>query len=98
VAEPLLMVSPSPDLMAICSGGKIIYVSMEDGQPVEEGEGPPSLSCPFVVAAQAILAADLPLTSPSDAVALAMLTADRAAPALSPRCCDYLSRAPPLSA
>jgi len=46
IAAPLIMAAPEPGLIAICSGGKIYYVSI-DGAP-GNGEAPPSKPCPFV--------------------------------------------------
>ena len=46
IAAPLILAAPEPGLIAICSGGKIYYVSI-DGAPGDD-EAPPSKPCPFV--------------------------------------------------
>lgn len=47
VAAPFIMASPAPGIMAICAGGEIIYISMEDGQPVDDDSGFDAEPCPF---------------------------------------------------
>jgi len=49
VAQPMVLATPEPGLMAICSGGQIVYVSMETGLPVKTGEGGQIAAdpCPF---------------------------------------------------
>ncbi|MFK7939777.1 MAG: hypothetical protein AB8B82_10375 [Roseovarius sp.] len=47
VAAPYVMASPAPGIMAICSGGEIVYISMKDGQPVEDNEEYAAEACPF---------------------------------------------------
>lgn len=96
VAAPIILAAPEPGLMAICSGGKIIYVSMETGQPVDPEGGPADLDCPLVIAALAVIVADAPIKAPQ-AVAQSLLS--RPGPlalARHPRCCDYQPRAPPV--
>lgn len=46
-AAPFIMASPAPGIMAICAGAEIIYISMEDGQPVEDTGEFEAEACPF---------------------------------------------------
>lgn len=47
VAAPFIMASPAPGIMAICSGAEIVYISMKDGQPVEDTGEFDAEPCPF---------------------------------------------------
>ena len=49
VVQPLVLAAPEPGLMALCSGGQIVYVSIETGQPVETDSESATLAepCPF---------------------------------------------------
>ncbi len=60
IAVPFIMAAPAPGLMAICSGGKIIYISMETGLPVDENVSAAGMDCPLAAAAQVVLVTDLP--------------------------------------
>lgn len=64
VASPAVMASPEPGIMAICSGGKIVYVSMETGLPVDESEGPASVPCPYFSVTTVAAIGDAPLALP----------------------------------
>lgn len=47
VAHPMVLSAPGPGLVALCSNGKIIYVSLETGLPVESDTEEGSQSCPY---------------------------------------------------
>ncbi|WP_120500345.1 hypothetical protein [Roseovarius sp. EL26] len=47
VAAPVVMAAPQPGMIALCSGGQIIYVSLESGEPVPGSETEHSDPCPF---------------------------------------------------
>lgn len=98
VAAPIILQAPAPGLMAICSGGEIIYISMEDGQPVSEGEGPASASCPFFSVMSVLPGVETPVPVPvrlaRPVEPLAVAAQLRAIEAFR----DYRSRAPPLRA
>lgn len=49
IAAPVVMAAPHPGLIALCSGGKIVYVSLKTGVPVpaSETETEHSDPCPF---------------------------------------------------
>lgn len=64
IASPAVMASPAPGIMAICSGGKIVYVSMETGLPVDESEGPASVPCPYFSITTVAAIGDAPLALP----------------------------------
>ena len=64
IAAPIIMQAPAPGLMAICSGGQIIYISMQDGQPVDPDEGPDATSCPFFSVMSVLPGAEGPLPVP----------------------------------
>lgn len=95
VSAPYVMASPAPGIMAICSGGEIIYISMKDGQPVEDSGEFATEACPFF-GITSVLADTYP-----PHVAPRVLTAAQAEPiaglALPSDISrhDYHSRAPP---
>jgi hypothetical protein len=64
VASPAVMASPAPGIMAICSGGKIVYVSMKTGLPVDESEGPASVPCPYFNVTTVLSVDDAPFVAP----------------------------------
>ncbi|MGK7651409.1 hypothetical protein ACSQ76_02940 [Roseovarius sp. B08] len=49
VAQPTILAAPESGVMALCSGGQIVYVSMDTGQPVDTGDdtGLAADPCPF---------------------------------------------------
>ena len=95
-ATPFVMASPAPDVMAICSGGKIVYISLIDGQPVEGDDHPVSEACPFFGIVSALLGNEPTHAVPSMLVAAPhqMVRATIAFP--RDTYCDNQSRAPPL--
>ena len=96
VAAPFIMASADPNLMAICAGGQIVYVSIQDGQPVDGGEGPEPEACPFFGIMSVLAGSDAPMVEP------VALTVQDVQPALAltlpPDALpyDHRSRAPPL--
>ena len=96
VAAPIILSAPAPGLMAICSGGQIIYISMEDGQPVGEGEGPQSTSCPFFGVMSVLPGADMPIVPPMQLVLHDLPFAPELTFTDASRFADYRPRAPPL--
>lgn len=96
IAVPFIMAAPAPGLMAICSGGKIIYISMETGLPVDDDVSAAGMDCPIAAAAQVVLFSDPQVALP----ARRMITtgADLAAigPPAAPARTDHQPRAPPL--
>ncbi len=95
VAAPMIMAAPAPGLMAICTGGQIVYVSMEDGQPV--GEDAPSISCPFFSITSVVALAELSIKPPQALVVVELSAAiTDVAPVGAARAADNQSRAPPL--
>lgn len=65
VAQPVILAAPEPGVMALCSGGKIVYVSIETGLPVEPGDdtGVRADPCPFF----GVTAFDLSTATPGPA-------------------------------
>ncbi|WP_371228494.1 DUF2946 family protein [Roseovarius sp. 2305UL8-3] len=95
VAAPVIMAAPAPGLMAICTGGQIVYVSMEDGQPV--GEDAPSIACPFFSITSVVALAELSIAPPRSLIVTELSsTIGDVAPASLTRATDNQSRAPPL--
>lgn len=47
VAHPIVLSAPTPGLVALCSNGQIIYVSLATGQPVQTGDGASDIACPY---------------------------------------------------
>jgi hypothetical protein len=98
VSAPYVMASPAPGIMAICSGSEIIYISMEDGQPVEDTDEYAAEACPFFGITSVLDSSYPPSLAPR------VLTASQAATivglALPSQSLDhaYLSRAPPARA
>ncbi|MEO1139567.1 MAG: hypothetical protein AAFW87_08930 [Pseudomonadota bacterium] len=65
IAHPLLLTSPQPGLMAICSGGQIIYVSLETGLPVETEDGFEAPLCPFAAGTSLDIVQQAPIAAPN---------------------------------
>ena len=95
-AAPFVMASPAPDVMAICSGGKIIYISLIDGQPVEGDDHPVSEACPFFGIVSALLASTPSHVMPSALVVVPHQIGSAATPYLRDTYRDNQSRAPPV--
>ncbi len=100
VAQPTILAAPEPGVMALCSGGQIVYVSMETGLPVEnDGEtGLLADPCPFFGVTAFDLAVDQPLPTPfqvPSALALAQAGASQPVPGAP---VQNAARAPPLRA
>jgi len=64
VAAPFILSSPAPGVMAICVGGQITYISMDDGQPVQDIDGAVADPCPFFGVMSALPGGDVPVTPP----------------------------------
>ncbi|MDF1669513.1 MAG: hypothetical protein P1U83_07855 [Roseovarius sp.] len=64
VAAPFILSSPVPGVMAICSGGQITYISMDDGQPVQDIDGAVADPCPFFGVMSVLPGGDVPVTPP----------------------------------
>ncbi|KRS12564.1 hypothetical protein XM53_10760 [Roseovarius atlanticus] len=100
VAQPTILAAPEPGVMALCSGGQIVYVSMETGLPVKnDGEtGLLADPCPFFGVTAFDLAVDqtrpTPLQLPG---ALALVQTHRSRPVPGAPV-QNAARAPPLSA
>lgn len=47
VAHPLILSAPAPGVVALCSNGQIIYISLETGQPVETENQKTAVACPY---------------------------------------------------
>lgn len=47
VAQPILLSSAEPGVIALCLNGQIVYVSLETGQPVETEKKLGTADCPF---------------------------------------------------
>ncbi len=95
VAAPFIIASPAPGIMAICSGGQIVYISMQDGQPVDTPDGAEVDPCPFFGIVSVVAQAD-PVLTPPATVFVAAHVLKPASPArhvVTP--CDNHSRAPP---
>lgn len=98
VAQPLVLAAPEPGLMALCSGGKIVYVSIETGQPVEtDGEhGLAADPCPFF-GVTAFDATDHPGLPQTSQVLRSLEKSLTGQPALTPRHVrQNAARAPPV--
>ncbi len=96
-ATPFVMASPAPDVMVICAGGKIIYISMVDGQPVEGEDHPATEACPFFGIMSALPVSDGPDLR-ATVLAVAVGPTAHSTPAFFRRAYrDYQSRAPPVS-
>ena len=95
IAVPFVMAAPAPGLMAICSGGEIVYVSLDTGQPVSNG--PAADPCPFFGTTAALTGAGpdpaRPVFAASD---IPVVLPARIVPAPR-RVVAHAPRAPPLS-
>ncbi len=47
IAHPIVLSAPAPGLVALCSNGQIVYISLETGQPVQTGDGGLEIACPY---------------------------------------------------
>ncbi|MEM1341125.1 MAG: hypothetical protein AAGF68_02330 [Pseudomonadota bacterium] len=47
VAHPLILSAPGPGLVALCTNGQIIYISLETGKPVQTETGQAEIACPY---------------------------------------------------
>ncbi len=63
IAEPLILSPDAPNQMALCAGGQIIYVSLDDGTPISDEHGIVAESCPFVGVTTGVLSAQIVSTS-----------------------------------
>ncbi|QFT91605.1 hypothetical protein FIU86_02045 [Roseovarius sp. THAF9] len=100
VAQPTILAAPDPGLMALCSGGQIVYVSMETGLPVENDDetGLLAESCPFFGVTAFNLSADQHLPTPLQLpAALTLLQTGTSQPVLAAPI-QNAARAPPLRA
>ncbi|SLN52791.1 hypothetical protein ROA7450_02672 [Roseovarius albus] len=98
IAAPVVMAAPEPGLIALCSGGKIVYVSLETGAPVpaSETDTPHGDPCPFfgITAALDSDRSDIPAVLQL-AMPLPLAIDIQKAESLE-RKAPYHSRAPPL--
>ncbi len=100
VAQPTILAAPDPGLMALCSGGQIVYVSMETGLPVETDDETDLLAdpCPFFGVTAFNLSADQSLPTPLQApTALALSRPGTSQPVPSAPV-QNAARAPPIRA
>lgn len=97
IAAPFIIASPAPGIMAICSGGHVVYVSMADGQPVQDNEGSDRDPCPFFGIVSALVIAEEPQITLNGQVTSAQrfVLSSRSPHASIWR--DNQSRAPPVS-
>lgn len=64
ISAPFILAAPAPGLMAICSGGQIVYISMKDGQPVEAEDGQTGEACPYFGVLSVLPETDVPQVAP----------------------------------
>lgn len=98
VAQPAILAAPEPGIMALCSGGQIVYVSMETGLPVDTGNDPTPMAdpCPFFGVTAFALTADKPMPMPAPGpTTLARVPAD-VTQAVPDTPVQNAARAPPL--
>lgn len=96
IAAPIILSSPVPGLMAICSGGEVVYISLKDGQPVDEGEGPTGVSCPFFSVLSALPGVESHAAAPIILAARYDFPTETAPLRAPVQFRDYQPRAPPL--
>jgi hypothetical protein len=97
VAQPAILAGPEPGLMALCSGGQIVYVSMETGLPVDKGDdtGPMADPCPFFGVTAFNLTVDQPLPTPLQVPAAIALVQTHASQPVPGAPVQNAARAPP---
>ncbi|MDD9726888.1 hypothetical protein PVV74_15615 [Roseovarius sp. SK2] len=100
VAQPTILTAPDPGLMALCSGGQIVYVSMETGLPVENDDETGLLadSCPFFGVTAFNLGADRTLPTPLQVPAALALFQTGTSQPVTTAPVQNAARAPPLRA
>ena len=100
VAQPTILAAPDPGLMALCSGGQIVYVSMETGLPVETDDETDLLAdpCPFFGVTAFNLSADQPLPTPLQVPAALPLFQTGPSQPVPAAPVQNAARAPPLRA
>ncbi|MFN3211099.1 MAG: hypothetical protein ACE369_19290 [Roseovarius sp.] len=100
VAQPLILAAPGPGLIALCSGGQIVYVSIETGLPADTGEdiGHAADPCPFFGVTSLSLAAEATAPSPFRAAHTPVATVAEDVATLAGPLRQNTARAPPLRA
>ena len=100
VAQPTILAAPEPGVMALCSGGQIVYVSVETGLPVEEEDETGLLvdPCPFFGVTAFNLTVDQPLPTPLQVPVTVAVVQTGAAQPVPGAPVQNAARAPPLRA
>ncbi len=95
-AQPAVLTAPDPGVIALCSGGQIVYVSLETGLPVPgEDSAPKADPCPFFGVTAFDLATAPAAPAPAPARATPRPYPAEAALADGPRRGLHGARAPP---
>ena len=63
IAEPVILSPDAPNQLALCAGGQIIHVSLDDGTPISDEHGIVAEACPFVGVTAGVLSAEIIPTS-----------------------------------
>ncbi|MEM8538141.1 MAG: hypothetical protein AAGF56_09795 [Pseudomonadota bacterium] len=61
VAQPVLLSAPAPGMIAICSGGQIVYVSLKDGDGTPSDTVLHDAKCPLSASANVVVFANMAL-------------------------------------
>ncbi|SHL40361.1 hypothetical protein SAMN05443432_101392 [Roseovarius litoreus] len=96
IAAPIVVSAPHPDVIAICSGGGVYYITL-DGEPVG-GDVPESDPCPYLGIPLALAGLAGPVLPPAEHIT--RLTTPASAESLVPgqTAQAYGARAPPVPA
>lgn len=99
-AQPTILAAPEPGVMALCSSGQIVYVSMETGLPVETDDETELLAdpCPFFGVTAFNLAVDQPQPTPLQVPAALARVHTHSSQPVPGAPVQNTARAPPLSA
>ncbi|EDM70482.1 hypothetical protein RAZWK3B_05037 [Roseobacter sp. AzwK-3b] len=96
IAAPIVVSAPHPDMIAICSGGGVYYVTL-DGEPVG-GDVPESDPCPYLGIPLALAGLAGPVLPPVARVARVTTPARAESLVPSQTAQAYGARAPPVPA